>query len=245
MQKQPIKVDVHSLTSVKLRALWALAVMENESKDRFFATEIANFLTEECKIETSSHSVRVAFSRSRGLVHNTKAGFKLMEKGKRELLGLSQLKENGLSKEERVDIFEKYDLHPDIKSVSLNEFKDGYYKTSIQNALVEVIDKVKKKAGYPKDKNGRDMDGDALMQHVFGCTGNHEPLIKFNGLSSDLEKNEQQGLLYLYKGIVGIRNRKAHMNFVQNDPIKTLEYLSLASLLMRHLDDYKQDLIKI
>lgn len=44
--------------------------------------------------------------------------------------------------------------------------------------------------------------------------------------------------MYLYKGIVGIRNRKAHLNFVQNDPVKALEYLSLASLLIRHLDEY-------
>ena len=43
--------------------------------------------------------------------------------------------------------------------------------------------------------------------------------------------------MYLYKGIVGIRDKKAHLNFVQNDPIKTLEFLSFASLLLRLLDE--------
>lgn len=232
------KKDIHTLKSVKLKAFWALSELETKAKDRFTGNEIAKFLTEDCKVDTSRQAVQTALSGSHGFVNKNKSGFKLMEKGLEELYDTTLSKQENLSKKERVDIFQKYDLHPAIKRVSLSEFRDGYYKASIQNAFVEVIDEVKKRTSRPKDKNGKDLDGDPLMQHVFGCSGEHEPLVKFNDLATDLDRNEQQGLMYLYKGIVGIRNRKAHLNFVQNEPFKALEYLSLASLLMRHLDEY-------
>lgn len=45
-------------------------------------------------------------------------------------------------------------------------------------------------------------------------------------------------MMNLFKGIVGIRDKKAHLNYIQQDPLKTLEYLFLASLLMRLLDEH-------
>jgi len=95
---------------------------------------------------------------------------------------------------------------------------------------------VKVKTGHPKNTNGKDLDGDDLMNHVFGCD-NQRPKIKFNPLKTSLEKAEQRGLMNLFKGIVGVRDRKAHLNFIQRNPLKTIEYLSLASLLMRLLDE--------
>jgi uncharacterized protein (TIGR02391 family) len=137
---------------------------------------------------------------------------------------------------QRTELFEKYELHSRIKGVAFNRFQDGYFKESIQNALVEVIDQVKVKAGHPKNNRGHELDGDDLMNRVFGCD-NQEPVIKFNELHTSLDKAEQRGIMYLFKGVVGIRDKKAHLNFVQNDPLKTFEYLSLASLLMRLLDE--------
>lgn len=136
---------------------------------------------------------------------------------------------------QRTELFGKYDFHPHIKKVAFKQFEDGYFKEAIQNALVEVIDQVKIKAKHPQNANGRELDGDDLMNHVFGCD-NQTPKIKFNSLKTSLDKTEQRGIMHLFKGIVGIRDKKAHLNFVQNDPLKTIEYLSLASLLMRLLD---------
>jgi hypothetical protein len=75
------------------------------------------------------------------------------------------------------------------------------------------------------------------MKKIFGCDGGQDPRIQFNSLRDGLDKAEQRGLMYLFKGIVGLRDRKAHLNFIQNDPLKTIEYLSLASLLLRLLDE--------
>src|SRR3989344_1641058 len=136
----------------------------------------------------------------------------------------------------RTELFVRYDFHPRIKEVAFQQFENNDFKGAIQNALVEVIDQVKIKTGYPKNGNGRDLDGDDLMNHVFGCD-NQRPKIKFNALKTSLDKAEQRGLMNLFKGIVSVRDRKAHLNFLQRDPLKTIEYLSLASLLMRLLDE--------
>jgi len=141
---------------------------------------------------------------------------------------------------QRIELFTRYDFHQKIKDVSFNLFEDGYYKEAIQSAFVEVIDQVKIRTNYPDIiKNGKsyELDGDDLMNHVFGCD-NQTPLIKFNGLKNSLDKAEQRGLMNLFKGIVGVRDKKAHLNFIQKDTLKTIEYLSLASLLMRLLDEY-------
>ena len=90
---------------------------------------------------------------------------------------------------------------------------------------------------YIKEKTGENLDGDRAMNQAFGFQ-NQIPLIKFNNLQTQEEKDEQKGLMFLFKGIVGIRNRKAHENVILDDPYRAIEYLALASLLMRVLNKY-------
>jgi uncharacterized protein (TIGR02391 family) len=138
---------------------------------------------------------------------------------------------------QRTELFARYDFHSRIKEVAFKQFENNDFKGAIQNALVEVIDQVKIKTNHPKNANGKELDGDDLMNQVFGCD-NQVPKIKFNELQTSLDKAEQRGLMYLFKGIVGVRDKKAHLNFMQHDPTNTIEYLSLASLLMRLLDEH-------
>ena len=58
-----------------------------------------------------------------------------------------------------------------------------------------------------------------------------------NNLNSKEERDEQKGFMFLYKGIVGIRNRKAHDNVILDDRQRAIEYLYLASLLIRLLEE--------
>lgn len=139
---------------------------------------------------------------------------------------------------QRTALFVNYDFHPKIKEVSFSQFENGDFKGAILNAFIEIVDQVKIKTHHPKDDVGRDLDGDDLMNRVFGCDGGHRPEIKFNSLKTSLDRAEQRGIMYLFKGVVGVRDKKAHLNFVQNDPLKTIEYLSLASLLLRLLDEH-------
>jgi len=130
-----------------------------------------------------------------------------------------------------------YDFHPKIKEVSKKLFEDKHYAQAVEEAFKKVIKEVKIKV---KGITGKDFDGDNLMNQAFGCD-NRNPIIQFNDLSSDAERDEQRGLMFLYKGIVKIRNRKAHDNVLLDEPNRAIEYLALASLLIRLLEEYTEE----
>ncbi len=127
-----------------------------------------------------------------------------------------------------------YGLHQRIKEVVGAKYENGHYAEAVEAGFKEVIKRVK---DYVNTKNDGNLDGAKAMGRAFDFD-RQEPLIKFNGLQSEEEKDEQRGIAFLFKGIVGIRNRKAHENITLNDPYRALEYLVLASLLMRLLDEY-------
>jgi uncharacterized protein (TIGR02391 family) len=122
----------------------------------------------------------------------------------------------------------QYQFHPEIERVSGHLFRDGHYKQAALEAYIRVIDEVKQRSGFP-------LDGDNLMNQAFGCT-NRTPVLKVNSLATEPERDEQNGFMFLFKGIVGLRNTKAHSNRLFNDPLRAHEYLALASLLMRILE---------
>jgi uncharacterized protein (TIGR02391 family) len=119
-------------------------------------------------------------------------------------------------------------FHPEIERVSGHLYRDGHYKQAALEAYIRVIDEVKVKSALG-------IDGDSLMNHAFGCD-NRTPVIQFTNLQTEAERDEQKGLMLLYKGIVGLRNSKAHSNRLFNDPHRAHDYLALASVLMRLLE---------
>jgi uncharacterized protein (TIGR02391 family) len=121
-----------------------------------------------------------------------------------------------------------YEFHPMIAHVSGDLLRDGHYKQAALEAYICVIDEVKTRSGLT-------LDGDSLVNHAFGCE-NQAPVIQFNDLRTDAERDEQKGIMFLFKGVIGLRNSKAHSNRLFNDPCRAHEYLALASLLMRLLE---------
>ncbi len=73
------------------------------------------------------------------------------------------------------------------------------------------------------------------MNLAFGCD-KQKPKIQFNPLSNEAEEDEQRGIMYLFKGVVAMRNYKVHKVSLFDDPGRAHEYLALASLLLRLLD---------
>jgi len=131
-----------------------------------------------------------------------------------------------------IQVFESLHLHPKIKEVSEGLFRDGYYAEAISNSCIKLIQWVKEKSGIV------DRDGTDLMHYVFN---EKKPVLKFNELSSQIDFDEQSGLRFMFAGTVSaVRNPKAHSIIKQKDPWKTLEYLSLTSLLMKRLDESKK-----
>lgn len=153
------------------------------------------------------------------------------------LEGFLQETEKNLSNEEINFVSNKksgiYDLHPEIKNVSMKLFEDSHYPQAIEEAFKRVISEVKR---IYKEETSNELDGDTLMNKSMGCE-NQVPIIKFNSLGSIEDKDEQKGIMFLFKGIVGIRNKKAHSNIILEDKEKAFEYLVLASLLFRLLEN--------
>ena len=117
-----------------------------------------------------------------------------------------------------------YSFHPEIEKVSGALLRDGHFKSAAFEAYVRVIEEVKTRSGHPTDRDGRALDGDKLMNRAFACE-NQTPLVQFNALATQAERDEQQGFFYLFKGIVGIRNSKGHSNRLFDDPSRAFECL--------------------
>lgn len=123
---------------------------------------------------------------------------------------------------------DQYQFHSEIERVSGQLYRSGHYKSAALEAYIRVIEQVKIVSKIPEDR-------DSLMNKAFACD-KQTSVIQFNNLSSDAERDEQRGFLFLFKGIVGLRNLKAHSNALFEDPLRGHEYLALASLLMRILE---------
>jgi uncharacterized protein (TIGR02391 family) len=128
--------------------------------------------------------------------------------------------------------FDQMGLHPKIREVSGSLFKSGLYSQAILEAYKMIVLMVKEKTGR------EDLDGQNLMAQAFNEAS---PLLSLNDLATPSDKDEQTGFKFIYMGATrGIRNPKAHDIIQQTDPTRTLEYLALASLLARRIDESKK-----
>jgi uncharacterized protein (TIGR02391 family) len=120
-------------------------------------------------------------------------------------------------------------LHPRIRKASESLFKTGHYAQAIFEAFkcIEVMVREKSRVN--------DKDGQALMADVFN---ENRPTLRLNQLQTTSEKDEQIGFKFIFMGaMTGIRNPKAHDLVEQRNPYRTLEYLALASLLAKRVEE--------
>ena len=124
--------------------------------------------------------------------------------------------------------FETRNIHPDLPARVRKLFDDGYLPESVLTAFkyleaeVKRMSKLRGKTGVP------------LVSHVFGST---PPMIALNAGLTDSDLDEQRGYRDLFAGAVaGIRNPRGHDVYVPDTPDEALDYLGLASLLLRKLD---------
>ena len=115
-------------------------------------------------------------------------------------------------------------LHPLVQRTAGDYYKNGHYSAAILFTYIALVNVVKAKSGR------EDLDNTPLMQSVFSP---NNPILRISDQS-----DEQLGFMWLYSGaVMAIRNPKAHKIIEQNDPQRTLEWLSFASVLLRVLDD--------
>ena len=102
-------------------------------------------------------------------------------------------------------------------------FRDGHYAQAVFEASKLLVDAVKQVSVRT------DLDGAALMQHVFS---RKDPVLAFNDLADDSDRDEQQGFMSLYVGaVMAVRNPRAHRPDHVDTPERALQYLDFLSLL--------------
>jgi uncharacterized protein (TIGR02391 family) len=125
--------------------------------------------------------------------------------------------------------FDLRSIHPDFPRQVLRLYDDGHYAEATFAAFRFIESEVKRLG------NIRGKVGFALMMDVFNET---KPVLALNSLSTDSDEDEQRGYRHIFAGsLAGIRNPRGHSVDVTDTPDQCLDYLSLASLLLRRLDD--------
>lgn len=122
------------------------------------------------------------------------------------------------------------DLHQEISRRVSRLYKDGHYANAVEAAVKALNGLVR----YRSDIEG--IDGSALMEKVFSLK---DPMLRFNELKNQSDREEQRGFMMLFSGAVaGLRNLRAH-GFIDDDPERTLEFIAFISLLAKLLDGAK------
>jgi len=124
--------------------------------------------------------------------------------------------------------FDERNLHPSLPRIVRSLFDDGYYAQATFEAF-KFLDKVVAK--YAKSRQS----GYKLMMAAFN---ENDPKLKLTTLLSESEKDEQRGYQFMFAGsVVAIRNPRGHEFAVEDTLDRCLDHLSLASLLLRRLDE--------
>jgi uncharacterized protein (TIGR02391 family) len=121
-------------------------------------------------------------------------------------------------------------LHATIRQVA-----DRYLESHMEVAIFEAFKAVNNRV---KEMTGLNADGSDLMATAFGDDRDPNPPIRLADVSKESGRNIQSGFRFIFMGAVrGIRNPDAHELFEPVSEEEAFEELSLASMLMRRLDD--------
>jgi uncharacterized protein (TIGR02391 family) len=124
--------------------------------------------------------------------------------------------------------FETRNIHPDLPTKVRKLFDDGYWEQSVFEAFKFIEKEVKRISGV------RRKTGYQLMMDVFN---ENSPKVQLNGLATESQLDEQMGFKFIFAGAAtGIRNPRGHEVDIGDTPDEALDYLALASLLLRRLD---------
>ena len=105
-------------------------------------------------------------------------------------------------------------------------FKDGHFSEASLRAI-HALEKEVQTVGKISNK------GVDLMNKVFSAKN---PIIRFNNNQSESDRNEQEGLMFMFRGAMqAIRNLHAHEN-LKIEELEAKRILVLTSFLMQKLD---------
>lgn len=136
--------------------------------------------------------------------------------------------EVGSQQEMALRAYKNLELHPKIQRAAGKLYEDGHYANAIEDAVKALNELVRLRSGLD------DKDGNSLMEYVFNPS---RPVLKFNNLADQSDKDEQKGFMMMFSGAVaGLRNPRAH-KIIKDDPERALEFIAYISLLAKLVDE--------
>ena len=144
-------------------------------------------------------------------------------------IGQSRTNERGNGKERtHLDRLDEIVTMSALALASRKLFKDGHYARAVEEAFKCLDNLVKQKSGLSH------AFGADLMRTAFSPK---KPILKLSNLLSNSQKDEQQGYMEIFAGVMtGIRNPRAHEHELVDDPEVALEMLVMANHLVRKLE---------
>ncbi len=123
--------------------------------------------------------------------------------------------------------FDSRDIHPKLPRTVRRLFDNGHYPQATFEAF-KFVDKVVQKLSSDTES------GFKLMMKAFSDSS---PTVRLTACMSQSEKDEQKGYQFLFAGsVLAIRNPRGHEYSIRDGPDDCLDHLSLASLLLRRLE---------
>lgn len=123
--------------------------------------------------------------------------------------------------------FDSRNIHPGLPPKVRQLFDDVHYSEAALTAFKFVNSEIRRHSGLR-------LDGVSLMQKALSADN---PVLKLvDDLTVESQQSEQRGYKDLFAGgMAAIRNPRAHEYDIEDDLDQCLDYLSLASLLLRRL----------
>jgi uncharacterized protein (TIGR02391 family) len=124
--------------------------------------------------------------------------------------------------------FDERNIHPKLARVAGDLFDNGHYAQATFEAYKFLDKEVQRHSNLAES-------GVKLMMQGFAA---NSPRIQLTPLSTTSEKDEQKGYQFIFAGAaLAIRNPRGHEFSIQDSPDTCLDHLSLASLLLRRLEE--------
>lgn len=133
--------------------------------------------------------------------------------------------------------FEVYNIHPSLQN-SVDLMYKSEFQSAAREAFITLENALRKKSGL--DLHGFDLATKALSFECDKKTGEvtKQPLIVINGLKSESDRNEQEGIRYMLMGFFrGPRNLYQH-NHIGSGVSNSISIVIEASFFLHLLDGH-------
>ena len=151
---------------------------------------------------------------------------KKFEKIVRRSYVVGELEEN-VGAEQHLHPFDIRNIHPKLPNDVKRLFDNGHFAQATFEAFKFIDKEIQRHSNLNET-------GQKLMMQAFS---EKSPVIKLTKLTNDSEIDEQKGYQFLFAGsVMAIRNPRGHEYGIKDDIDSCLDHLSLASILIRRLE---------